>query len=373
MLTATLRLPQWRLPKLDREHWMGSGVLAVAACLYLVAGASVTSLAGVSDGTANAKTRQVATAEAAAKAAPPAAEPLQFKAVPKSDAVAYNASIPVSTLANPAARPFVLPAASAEHRVRALECLTAAVYYEAATETADGQRAVAQVVLNRVRHPAYPNSVCGVVFEGAERSTGCQFTFTCDGSIARAPHPGFWARAKAVAEAALAGKVYAPVGWSTHYHTNWVVPYWSSSLVKAANVGTHIFYRWEGGWGRAPAFTNRHSGAEPLLAKMRHIGFASAPAEAIVTAEGEAIPVPGEAPAADLAATGGSYDPKALDRAIVRRFVPADREGVATTLAKQNEGQTVPDSLRWALTGEGKTGEALGKKPAAPAATKPVS
>ncbi len=91
---------------------------------------------------------------------------------------------------------------------RALQCLTAAIYYEAAMEPDAGQQAVAQVVLNRVMHPSYPNTVCGVVYQGSERATGCQFTFSCDGAMARAPSAIYWARARRVAERALAGYVY---------------------------------------------------------------------------------------------------------------------------------------------------------------------
>ena len=76
----------------------------------------------------------------------------------------------------------------------------------------------------------------------------------------------YWERARRVAEAALNGYVYAPVGWATHYHANYVVPYWASSLVKSATVGHHIFYRWRGGWGRPPAFANRYAGVEPAIA-----------------------------------------------------------------------------------------------------------
>ncbi|HWT13486.1 MAG TPA: cell wall hydrolase, partial [Allosphingosinicella sp.] len=164
----------------------------------------------------------------------------RLRRIAPTDALALNAAVPVSNAANPAARPFLVAAASEADRLRSLECLTAAIYYEAATEPLDGQRAVAQVILNRARHPAYPSTVCGVVFEGARRVTGCQFSFTCDGSLRRAPMASYWQRARQVAEAALSGFVYAPVGWATHYHANYVVPYWASSLVKAANVGTHI-------------------------------------------------------------------------------------------------------------------------------------
>lgn len=149
-------------------------------------------------------------------------------------------------------------------RERALECLTQAVYYEAASEGGDGERAVAQVVLNRMRHPAYPSSVCGVVYQGSEKPIGCQFTFTCDGSLARIPVPALWKQAQKIAEQALAGKVFAPVGHSTHYHADYVLPYWADSLDKSVQVGRHIFYRLKGGLGAAGAFRQRYSGAEPL-------------------------------------------------------------------------------------------------------------
>src|SRR5688572_25735736 len=126
---------------------------------------------------------------------------------------------------------------------QSLECLTQAVYYEARNQSADGQRAVAQVVLNRVRHPAYPNSVCGVVFQGSERITGCQFSFTCDGSMYRGIDRRAWERAREIAHAALSGDVYRPVGLALNFHTTSISPYWAPSLVRQAVVGSHIFYR----------------------------------------------------------------------------------------------------------------------------------
>jgi hypothetical protein len=126
---------------------------------------------------------------------------------------------------------------------QSLECLTQAVYYEARNQSADGQRAVAQVVLNRVRHPSYPNSVCGVVFQGSERSTGCQFSFTCDGSMYRSIEPLAWERAQRIAAAALSGNVYRPVGLALNYHTTAIRPYWAPSLARQAVIGDHIFYR----------------------------------------------------------------------------------------------------------------------------------
>jgi len=156
--------------------------------------------------------------------------------------------------------PFVLDT-NDQARSRALHCLTQAVYYEAATEPREGQEAVAQVVLNRLKHPAFPKSVCGVVFEGSRRSTGCQFTFTCDGSLARAPVSWRWDAAEQVATAALAGHVASEVGASTHYHAAWMTPYWSASLVRTQRIGGHIFYRMPG--ASPQALTGQYAGDEP--------------------------------------------------------------------------------------------------------------
>lgn len=125
---------------------------------------------------------------------------------------------------------------------RSLQCLTEAIYYEARSETEDGQRAVAQVVLNRVRHPVYPNTVCGVVYQGSERTTGCQFSFTCTGVMGPIMEPAAWDRARRIAAAALRGNVYRPVGLALNYHTTAIRPYWAPSLVTQTTVGAHIFY-----------------------------------------------------------------------------------------------------------------------------------
>ena len=157
-------------------------------------------------------------------------------------------------------------AGSGIDKARALQCLSMAIYYEAASESIDGQRAVAQVVLNRVAHPSYPASVCGVVFQGSERQTGCQFSFTCDGALARRPSPSVFARARQVAHQALSGGVYAPVGLATHYHTIWISPYWAPSLHTIGTIGAHRFYRWRGAAGRKSAFSVRYRGGEPVAA-----------------------------------------------------------------------------------------------------------
>ncbi|NNC72194.1 MAG: cell wall hydrolase [Sphingomonadaceae bacterium] len=145
---------------------------------------------------------------------------------------------------------------------RALMCLTQAVYYEAANESESGQRAVAQVVLNRVRHPDYPSSVCGVVYQGSERATGCQFTFTCDGALARSPMQSKWSRARRIAREALGGRAFGEVGYATHYHTFEVWPYWGRTLTMTNMIGRHIFHRLRGRGGSPAYFTERYSGRE---------------------------------------------------------------------------------------------------------------
>lgn len=138
---------------------------------------------------------------------------------------------------------------------RDLDCLTKAAYYEARGEGRDGMRAVTQVVLNRVRHSAFPNSVCGVVYQGAGRRTGCQFSFTCDGSMRGRVNGAAWERAREIAASALSGAVYANVGNATHFHTTGVSPGWRSSLVRIGQVGDHLFYRFGGRSGSREAFT----------------------------------------------------------------------------------------------------------------------
>jgi spore germination cell wall hydrolase CwlJ-like protein len=203
------------------------------------------------------------------KAELPPVEPTAFVDLAPTDAREFNATVAFSTAPNPAARPFNV-SGSPESQARAIDCLAAGVIYEAGDDTS-GERAVAQVILNRVRHPAFPKSVCGVVFQGSERRTGCQFTFTCDGAIMRAIRPEAWERARYVARAALHGSVDARVGHATHYHTDWVVPYWSSSLDKIVEIHTHLFFRWTGWWGTPPAFSGRYTGNEPAIPQLARL------------------------------------------------------------------------------------------------------
>jgi spore germination cell wall hydrolase CwlJ-like protein len=189
---------------------------------------------------------------------------LGLPAAEGDEAVAMNNLRPFAGLPIRAMRPFVLTA-DADDSARALHCMTQAIYYEAAREPVRGQQAVAQVVLNRLRHPAYPKSICGVVYQGAARPTGCQFTFTCDGALRWAPQAALWRQAQGVARRALAGFVDKDVGSATHYHAAYVVPYWAPTLVKMTQVGQHIFYRWTGSWGEPSAFTGHYAGREAEL------------------------------------------------------------------------------------------------------------
>ena len=195
------------------------------------------------------------------------------------------AKLTPDTTIRPAA-PFSMKRASDTDRGRALQCLTTAIYYEAATEPDAGQQAVAQVILNRVRHPAFPATVCGVVFQGSEHA-GCQFSFACDGSMARgAPSRAYWARAMRVAAAALNGRVMAQVGLATHYHTYAVTPSWNRSLVMTAAIGAHFFHRWQGYWGTLAAFRQGYAGGEPVPGPHPRIG------PPLVLATAGAPPVP---------------------------------------------------------------------------------
>lgn len=227
-----------------------------------------------------------------------------------------QADTPDEVPAGPAARPFVAGGTGTD-QARALQCLTMAIYYEAASESDAGQRAVAQVVLNRVAHPAYPSSVCGVVFQGSERNTGCQFTFTCDGSLSRQPSQRFWDRARKVALAAMAGAVYRPVGLATHYHTVWIHPYWADSLTHVGTIGAHRFYRWKGQAGQPRAFTAAYAANEPApVPKKRGGDPSAAPAVddpvklALIYEQTHPLPLaqsPGQSPAQSLVQSSGRH------------------------------------------------------------------
>ena len=200
-----------------------------------------------------------------------------------------------------AAAPFVLRGTQLD-QARALQCLTTAIYYEAANEPDDGQAAVAQVILNRVRHPAFPASVCGVIYQGSERPV-CQFSFACDGAMARVPVRSAWDRARRAAARALSGAVFAPAGLATHYHTYAVTPSWNRTLVMTGVFGAHFFHRWKGWWGTPGAFRQSYLGSEPVpgphARTVAPTAIASAEIAATVTALLKAAP-PAPTPAAEI-------------------------------------------------------------------------
>lgn len=178
---------------------------------------------------------------------------------PSSAAVTLQGRL--TPASSPAAQPFRFTSGDALGSARDLDCLADAVYYEARGETTAGQAAVAQVVLNRVRHPAFPKSVCGVVFQGAQTGDGCQFSFACDGSMHHQREAEAWRRAREVASRALSGNVMPVIGNATSFHVVGLQPGWGPRLMKVAQIGLHVFYRFGGGAGAAGSFTAspRHS------------------------------------------------------------------------------------------------------------------
>ncbi len=135
-------------------------------------------------------------------------------------------------------------ALSGKTRSKAEKCLANAVYFEARGEPVRGQIAVAQVVMNRVFSPFYPDNVCGVVYQNADRHLACQFTFACDGVPDVVTEPDAWQRAKRIARDMLDGKLWLPqVSKATHYHAYWVHPDWVSEMHRLSHIGVHTFYR----------------------------------------------------------------------------------------------------------------------------------
>ena len=314
---------------------VGLGVLGLVGAIALIVGATTGTFPG---------------GEAARAAALPALPDVTaVRPVAPETAAQINSKLPFAIGPNPAARPFTMAAGSGESRTRALECLTSAIYYEAGQEPLAGQQAVAQVVLNRVRHPAFPASVCGVVYQGSTRASGCQFTFTCDGSLARAPERSSWNRAREVAKAALAGFVQTSVGNATHYHANYVAPYWAPTLAKTAAIGAHLFYRWSGGWGQSGAFAQRWSGREADPKGLR-LAAMSVPREIAPAA----VPLP---PAITQLA---GVQVKETDGKRVRvLFTPEARKAADEAKhVEYIERVAASDNLRWTLGGGGSAADA---------------
>jgi len=320
-----------RVAALWRKHPRGSVGVGLLA-LVTSAAIATTSLSSHGDRT---------------EVAPPAPPSMTVRPLAPDQAIKLNAEIPVTVGPNPAAAAFRFKGNDAA-RAQALNCLASAVYYEAGNQDADGERAVAQVVLNRVRHPAFPGTVCGVVYQGSTRPTGCQFTFTCDGSLNRQPDADGWRRATEIAAAALSGAVYAPVGWATHYHADYVVPYWASTLAKSDVVGAHLFYRWRGGWGQPDAFRQAYGGREPSAAGLRAAALAAV--HVVARQPGSLAAAIDKIPGAEPLKLSPSMRG---DQRVAVRFNLVARKASADVKAQDySQKYSASDNLKWSLSGD---------------------
>lgn len=272
-------------------------------------------------------TRQ--TAEIAPPDKTPEVNAIVLKKIPLDTAKRINQAIPFTRNSVPAATRFTIQG-SALDKARAVDCLASAIHYEAGNEALEGQKAVAQVILNRVRHPAYPKTICGVVFQGQERSTGCQFSFTCDGAMARLPAPTSWERLRTLSQSMLGGTTYPPIGWATHYHTDWVVPVWSAKLDKIRAEATHLFFRWTGFWGTPSAFRGRYGGGEPNIPRLARLSSAhqASAYQGIEAAQGFDLALnlaPAQVPetTSKISVTGANGEfILSVDRGVVAAFLP---------------------------------------------------
>ncbi len=219
-----------------------------------------------------------------------------------------HAMLVQAALRGPLAPLTAAPAAPPARLVNARErgCLAQAIYYESRGESRLGQTAVAEVVMNRVRSPAYPNTICGVVYQGSHRTSGCQFSFTCDGSLHSTPRGRAWTEAQSIATQVVQGYARPVTQRATHYHTQAVNPVWSSGLVETTRIGSHVFYR----------FPNRSERATYQEALARRVGAGGARrANEEFIADEELIPDAAEALAPVEAALPESAAPSATSDA----------------------------------------------------------
>lgn len=212
----------------------------------------------------------------------------------------------------------VLGTAASAPDPRDLDCMATAISYEAGNEPVSGQEAVAQVVLNRLRAPDFPKTVCGVIFQGSTRRTGCQFTFTCDGSLLRPRSARSLAAARLIAERVLRGGGGAEIGDAVNYHADYVLPVWARTLDRVAKIGAHIFYR-------------RPDGPGPRLS----VGAAYVP-----VASSPALPLPGTfspwgLPTLAISRTGRVRD-------VVLRSAPTEPDTGQRIYARQRDDQLAP-------------------------------
>ncbi|WP_068080033.1 cell wall hydrolase [Novosphingobium rosa] len=257
--------------------------------------------------------------------------PQQIQNLGRDQAHAYNLASPLEAI-NPAPPAFHAEWLSPPELDRATDCMASAIYYEAGSESLTGQLAVAQVILNRLRHPRYPKTVCAVVHQGSERATGCQFTYTCDGAQSRPPDAARLQRARLVAQAALHGATSAQAGQATHYHTVWIVPVWAKDLRKVAIIGNHVFYRPPGAY---PGYPMPSLPIAPVIAMERTVGAtpfpltatieihpalvaAEKPQLSLANVETMGVPTIAGPAAAPLAAATASQNPQSKERKAFR-------------------------------------------------------
>jgi spore germination cell wall hydrolase CwlJ-like protein len=207
--------------------------------------------AGSTGAAAGARTPGVsrATALSSTTPAPADATPIEIAAAPVSIPHApgldreARPDTTVATKIDPE-RPRYVDLINPENLNKEQRCLAEAIYFEARSESDEGQAAVAQVVLNRVKSGLYPASICGVVYQNQHRHLACQFTFACEGKALRIADRDSWATARRIADEVLEGKTYlSDVGGATHYHADYVRPYWARRLKRMDVIGRHIFYK----------------------------------------------------------------------------------------------------------------------------------
>jgi len=273
--------------------------LAIGATVGLILGGAYVAgdLAQAAD--AHAKTVRVASA------APALATPAQGNANlrgPATPSLPTAAPLAVTRVSLGSVKPFRVALGG-----RDLDCLADAIYYEARGETPEGQAAIAQVVLNRVRHPNFPKSVCGVVFQSA--GDDCQFSFACNGSMNRPKEAAAWSRAEQIAARALSGVVMTQVGEATSFHAASVSPGWGPGLMRVAQVGLHVFYRSGGHVGSGAGVRPSAPGSEgprPVLASMMptfgttngrpSASYAAVPASSAAQPAAAVVPQPSASP-----------------------------------------------------------------------------
>lgn len=247
--------------RVHRRATPSSGGIGISRAAIIASGIALGIAAALGGGSARAQPLAEPAALSPGRGSPPAA------LVPLPPVQLPPAPLP------PAAAPL---AGATEDRARAVQCLATAIAYEAGFEPVEGRQAVAEVILNRVRAPFFPKTVCGVVFAGSSRRTGCQFSFTCDGSLRRALPARVLAEAHAIAVAALDGTSPARVAGAAWYHADYVSPYWAPSLVRVTKIGAHIFYRAPGAADRGPGQAGYRAVGEPVIAALTPVPMAGA-------------------------------------------------------------------------------------------------